>query len=76
MRIVKARFAALLALVLTAPARTDEGMGMPQQLPELASRLAERGVDGDAKRVAELTDVAKASNLLQELGAPVQVGSR
>lgn len=66
---MKARLAALLALVLTAPARTDEGMWMPQQLPEL-------GFDGDAKRFAELTDVAKASNLLQELGAPVQVGSR
>jgi hypothetical protein len=71
---VKARLAALLALVLAAPARADEGMWMPQQLPDLAPRLAELGFDGDAKRFAELTDIAKSSNLLQELGAPVQAG--
>ena len=38
---VKARLAALLTLALAAPARADEGMWMPQQLPDLAPRLAE-----------------------------------
>ncbi len=64
--IVKARLAALLTLALAAPARAGEGMWMPQQLPDLAPRLAELGFDGDAKRFAELTG--------QPMGAIVSLG--
>ena len=46
---MNARLAALLTLALAAPARAGEGMWMPQQLPDLAPRLAELGFDGDAE---------------------------
>lgn len=63
---MKARLAVLLALALAAPARADEGMWMPQQLPDLAARLEALGFDGDARRFADLTG--------QPMGAIVSLG--
>jgi hypothetical protein len=51
------RLAAVLATALTAalPAAADEGMWMPQQIPDLAPRLKELDFTGDAKIWADLT---------------------
>ena len=59
---------ALLAslVLLAAVARADEGMWMPQQIPDLAPRLAELGFKGDAKAFADLTG--------QPMGAVVSLG--
>ena len=46
----------LVAALLTAlPLAADEGMWMPQQIPDLAPRLKELGFTGDAKIWADLT---------------------
>jgi hypothetical protein len=66
MTVVKARLAALLALALAVPARADEGMWMPQQIPDLAPRLQQLGFDGDARQFADLTG--------QPMGAIVSLG--
>jgi hypothetical protein len=62
--------AALLAfsLFLAAPPllRADEGMWMPQQIPELAARLKAMGFTGDPKAFADLTG--------QPMGAIVSLG--
>lgn len=62
--------AALLAaaLLLAAPPllRADEGMWMPQQIPELAARLKAMGFTGDPKAFADLTG--------QPMGAIVSLG--
>ncbi len=54
--------------LLAAPtiARADEGMWMPQQIPELASRLKAMGFTGDPKSFADLTG--------QPMGAIVSLG--
>jgi len=50
------RTAILLACSLLAlPALADEGMWMPQQIPELAPRLRAMGFAGDPKAFADLT---------------------
>ena len=50
------RTALALALSLLAlPALADEGMWMPQQIPELAPRLRAMGFAGDPKTFADLT---------------------
>lgn len=47
---------ALVAALCTAlPVAADEGMWMPQQIPDLAPRLAELGFTGDPKIWADLT---------------------
>ncbi|RRN78800.1 S46 family peptidase [Pseudoxanthomonas sp. SGD-10] len=57
----KARPAALAGLALacltalSAPARADEGMWMPSQLPQLAGALREAGYAGDPAQLADLT---------------------
>jgi hypothetical protein len=43
------------ALLATLPVAADEGMWMPQQIPDLAPRLKELGFTGDAKIWADLT---------------------
>jgi hypothetical protein len=43
------------ALCTTLPLAADEGMWMPQQIPDLAPRLKELGFTGDAKIWADLT---------------------
>lgn len=49
-------FLALLGvLALAPPAPADEGMWMPQQIPDLAPRLTEMGFTGDPKAFADLT---------------------
>jgi hypothetical protein len=54
-------------LVLAAlPLGADEGMWMPQQIPELATRLEAMGFTGDAKAFADLTG--------QPMGAVVSLG--
>ena len=62
--------AGVLALaVIALPAavlRADEGMWMPQQVPELASRLRAMGFQGDPKAFADLTG--------QPMGAVVSLG--
>jgi len=45
----------LTALVAVLPAAADEGMWMPQQIPDLAPRLAELGFTGDPAIWADLT---------------------
>jgi len=55
--------------VLLLPAsglRADEGMWMPQQIPELAARLRAMGFKGDPKAFADLTG--------QPMGAVVSLG--
>ena len=48
--------AVLVAALCTAlPVVADEGMWMPQQIPDLAPRLKELGFTGDAKMWADLT---------------------
>jgi hypothetical protein len=62
------RLIALLAVVLV-PATAllaDEGMWMPQQIPELAARLQAMGFKGDPKAFADLTG--------QPMGAIVSLG--
>jgi hypothetical protein len=46
--------------------RADEGMWMPQQVPELAARLRAMGFQGDPKAFADLTG--------QPMGAVVSLG--
>ena len=57
----------LAALALpAADLHADEGMWMPQQVPELASRLRAMGFQGDPKAFADLTG--------QPMGAVVSLG--
>jgi hypothetical protein len=44
-----------ISLLLTLPLLADEGMWMPQQMPELASELRAAGIQVDAARLADLT---------------------
>ena len=62
------RLAVVLAVALCAalPALADEGMWMPQQIPDLAPRLSELGFTGDAKMWADLT--AFPMNAIVSLG--------
>ena len=48
-------FFAALALAAVLPLAADEGMWMPQQIPELAPRLRAMGFEGDPKAFADLT---------------------
>lgn len=45
----------ILSLVILCSAFAEEGMWMPQQIPELALRLQSLGFDGDAGKFADLT---------------------
>ncbi len=56
----------LLMLVSAACLFADEGMWMPQQIPELAARLQAMGFTGDPKSFADLTG--------QPMGAVVWLG--
>lgn len=56
----------LLALAAAAAAGADEGMWLPSQLPELAPRLAARGLEGDPRALADLAGAP--------LGAIVSLG--
>ncbi|MBL8141772.1 MAG: S46 family peptidase [Acidobacteria bacterium] len=51
------RSALFLAVALSIPAglRADEGMWMPQQIPQLAARLSALGFTGDVSGFADLT---------------------
>jgi hypothetical protein len=59
-------FAALAALAVALPLAADEGMWMPQQIPDLAAKLRERGFEGDPAAFADLTG--------QPMGAIVSLG--
>ncbi len=62
-----ARIIVLIVLLFSATAIcADEGMWMPQQIPELAARLQAMGFTGDAKAFADLTG--------QPMGAVVSLG--
>ena len=64
---MKTRLNLVLALcLLPAAARADEGMWMPQQIPQLAERLKAMGFRGDPKAFADLTG--------QPMGAIVSLG--
>ena len=54
------------ALALVAPALADEGMWMPQQIPDLAAKLTAMGFEGDPAAFADLTG--------QPMGAIVSLG--
>ncbi len=58
--------ACVLVLLAAAAARADEGMWMPQQIPQLASRLTAMGFQGDPREFADLTG--------QPMGAIVSLG--
>jgi hypothetical protein len=62
------RFLALAALLVTVAARlaADEGMWMPQQIPDLAAKLRAMGFEGDPAAFADLTG--------QPMGAIVSLG--
>lgn len=49
------RIALPLALLLAAPARAEEGMWMPMQIPSIAGRLRALGFRGDPAAFANLT---------------------
>src|SRR5512138_975282 len=55
-----------LALLSAAVLRADQGMWMPQQVPELAAKLKALGFAGDPKAFADLTG--------QPMGAIVSLG--
>ena len=57
---------ACVLVLLSAPALGEEGMWMPQQIPQLASRLAAMGFQGDPQAFADLTG--------QPMGAIVSLG--
>ena len=57
---------ASVLVLLSAGALADEGMWMPQQIPQLASRLKEMGFQGDPQAFADLTG--------QPMGAIVSLG--
>ncbi len=64
---VKTRLSLVLALaLLPAAARAEEGMWMPQQIPQLAERLKAMGFRGDPQAFADLTG--------QPMGAIVSLG--
>ena len=65
LRFGRIAFACALVL-LSATAFADEGMWMPQQIPELASRLSAMGFQGDPQAFADLTG--------QPMGAIVSLG--
>src|SRR5512133_3671881 len=54
------------ALAFGAPAPADEGMWMPQQIPDLAAKLKAMGFEGDPAAFADLTG--------QPMGAIVSLG--
>jgi hypothetical protein len=54
------------ALALAAPLVADEGMWMPQQIPDLAAKLKAMGFEGDPAAFADLTG--------QPMGAIVSLG--
>ena len=56
----------LVFCLLSAAARADEGMWMPQQIPQLAERLKAMGFRGDPQAFADLTG--------QPMGAIVSLG--
>lgn len=56
----------LPALLLAVSSRAEEGMWMPQQIPDLAPRLRALGFEGDPKAFADLTG--------QPMGAIVSLG--
>src|ERR1041384_3030236 len=45
----------LMLALLSAPALADEGMWMPQQLPQLTKELKAAGLELDPARLTELT---------------------
>ena len=55
-----------LAILAAIPARGDEGMWMPQQIPDLAPKLKALGFPGDPNAFADLTG--------QPMGAIVSLG--
>ncbi len=57
---------ACVLVLLSATALADEGMWMPQQIPQLASRLTAMGFQGDPQAFADLTG--------QPMGAIVSLG--
>ncbi len=64
---MKTRLNLVLALCLLSTAsRADEGMWMPQQIPQLAERLRAMGFQGDPQAFADLTG--------QPMGAIVSLG--
>ena len=54
-KMLRATVVLLAALCAALPVAADEGMWMPQQIPDLAPRLKELGFTGDAKIWADLT---------------------
>src|SRR5450756_2842571 len=59
-------FARLLVLFISVTLLADEGMWMPQQIPELAAKLRAMGFRGEPQAFADLTD--------QPMGAIVSLG--
>lgn len=66
MKIVRALLYLMAAAVCTTCLPAEEGMWMPQQVPELAAKLRALGFKGDAKSFADLTG--------QPMGAVVSLG--
>ncbi len=62
----RAGLLALAMLLLPAVSRAEEGMWMPQQIPQLAERLKAMGFRGDPQAFADLTG--------QPMGAIVSLG--
>ncbi len=62
----RSRLALAAALALAAPVAAEEGMWLPQQVPELAQRLTALGFAGDSQAFADLTG--------QPMGAIVSLG--
>jgi hypothetical protein len=66
MRFARPTLLALALLLLATSVSAEEGMWMPQQIPELAAKLKALGFKGDPKAFADLTG--------QPMGAVVSLG--
>jgi hypothetical protein len=66
MRSIRNFIVAVVALLPAAGLRGEQGMWMPQQIPELAAKLQAMGFKGDPKAFADLTG--------QPMGAVVSLG--
>ena len=66
MKIPRLLLCLALAIGVAAPLTADEGMWMPQQVPDLAGKLRAMGFEGDPAAFADLTG--------QPMGAIVSLG--
>ena len=61
----------LIALaILSTAAHADEGMWMPQQLPQVAKQLKAAGLKLDPSKLTQLTDFPMGARLTRQRARP------